>query len=154
LLSQDIATSEYLNTTFPAWFQDAETPDQDTTPLAAPSPPHDVNLTASMSISTGCAIIAVLCQLARSIRGLNYRDVYYTRAFIMAFATVHSLLSMALSLLIFENGCQELETVYPHIQTRKGPCLAMVGTAFGTFLIATCLFFQNFLSPSHEGQYY
>ncbi|KAJ2960613.1 hypothetical protein NQZ79_g4071 [Umbelopsis isabellina] len=150
----DIKTSQYLNTTFPAWFNDAVTPDQDTDPLSAPTPPHDVNLTASLSISTGCAIIAVLLQLARSIKGLHYRDMYYTRAFIMAFATVHALLSMALSLLIYINGCQELEAVYPHLQTRKGPCLAMIGTAFGTFLVAAVLFFHNFLSPATEGQYY
>lgn len=150
----DVATSEFLNTTFPAWFQDAVTPDQGTDPLATPTPPHDVSVTAAMSISIGCACIAVLCQLARFIRGLDYGDINYTRAFVMALATVTALLSMALSLLMYVNGCKELEIEYPHLQTRKGPCLAMVGTAFGCFLCATFLFFDNFLSSRRDGQYY
>lgn len=150
----DVTTSQFLNSTFPAWFEDAVTPDQDTDPLSAPSPPHDVSITAAMSISLGCAFIAMLCQLARFIRGLDYNDINYTRGFLMAFATVTSVLSMALSLLVYVNGCQEMETKYPHVQTRKGPCLAMVGVAFGCFLCATYLFFDKFLSSQKEGQYY
>jgi hypothetical protein len=150
----DITTSQFLNSTFPVWFLDAETPDQDIDPLAIPAPPHDISLTASMTIASSCAMIAVLCHLARFVHGFDYGDVYYTRAFVMAFATVNSLLSMALSLMMYINGCQELESVYPHLQTRKGPCLAMVGVAFGCFLCSTYLFFDKFLSQRKGGQYY
>jgi hypothetical protein len=141
----DVTTSNFLNTTFPSWFENSITPDQDLDPLAAPSPPHDISLTAAMCISVICALIGMLCQISRFIRGFNYSDSNYTRGFLLAFSTVTSLLSMALSLLMYMNGCQELETEYPHLQTRKGPCLAMIGTAFGCLLLSTILLFDKFL---------
>ncbi|KAI8576182.1 hypothetical protein K450DRAFT_258017 [Umbelopsis ramanniana AG] len=146
----DATTSKFLNTTFPTWFEDSITPDQDIDPLATPSPPHDVSITAAMSISVICALIGIICQISRFIRGFRYGDSNYTRGFLLAFATVTSLLSMALSLLMYLNGCQELETEYPHVQTRIGPCLAMIGTAFGCLLLSTILFFDKFLHDDRQ----
>ncbi|KAG2187516.1 hypothetical protein INT44_005205 [Umbelopsis vinacea] len=145
-----VTTSSFLNTTFPTWFEDPVTPDQDIDPLAAPSPPHDVSITAAMSISVICAFIGLICQISRFIRGFNYDDSNYTRGFLLAFSTVTSLLSMALSLLMYMNGCQELESEYPHVQTRKGPCLAMMGTAFGCLLLSTIMFFDKFLHDDRQ----
>ncbi|KAH8555444.1 hypothetical protein BGW37DRAFT_516368 [Umbelopsis sp. PMI_123] len=149
----DVVTSGFLNTTYPKWFTDAITPDQNLDPLATPSPPHDISITAAMGITVACASIGILCQIARYIRAFNYRDSNYTRGFLMAFATVTCLLAMALTLLMYVNGCQELENEYPHIQTRKGPCLAMIGTAFGCILCATILFFDKFLDQDSTELY-
>ncbi|KAI8143879.1 hypothetical protein BJV82DRAFT_609747 [Fennellomyces sp. T-0311] len=146
----DTTITGLFNGTYPELFQDAVELDPDLYPGAQPNPPHNPKVYPA-------AVMCLLCGGAAMTIGLfwtalypRFQDKYYSRGFLAWAAAILALLLVAQSSLMYENGVDELNLVYPHLEAEGGPCIVLTGVAFAAFAIAGYTYLHGCFSKEED----
>ncbi|KAF7727640.1 hypothetical protein EC973_007298 [Apophysomyces ossiformis] len=128
--------STMLNDTYPRLLKDPIEQDASLNPLATPTPLHNPKIFPAGVLCLLCGGAALLIGIARTAFYRYVQDEHYSRGFLAWGASALSLLLVAQCSIMYQNGVQELNTVYPHLEATEGPGLPMIGVAFAAFTLA------------------
>ncbi|KAI8384272.1 uncharacterized protein BYT42DRAFT_478814, partial [Radiomyces spectabilis] len=141
----DVWVTDQLNKTRPQLFEDAVQQDEDLNPLAKPNPPHDPKIYAGAILCLLCGGAAFVLAIVRTTFYQYFQDDYYARGLLASGATTLALLLLAQSSIMYQNAVQQLNVEYPHLEATEGPCMTVIGVAFTSYFIASCIFMHGFL---------
>ena len=100
-----------------------------------PNPTHDPHMLVAFICCLLCSGISfVLCLYKLASKG--YYDIYFTRGFLSAGASLWSLLLVTLTSITFQHAAAAEQSLQ-HFEIELGPCMSMVGCAFMVFSLAS-----------------
>ncbi|KAK4513252.1 uncharacterized protein ATC70_011820 [Mucor velutinosus] len=123
-----------------------------TTPAQDLDPPHDPHMLAAFICCLLCSgISSVLC--LHKLTNKRCYDIYFTRGFLSAGASLWSLLLVTLTSITFQHAATAEQSLQ-HFEIELGPCMSMVGCAFMVFSLASsALLLGCATAPSHQHHY-
>ncbi|KAI9492883.1 hypothetical protein BDB00DRAFT_764656 [Zychaea mexicana] len=146
----DVTIPEKFNETFPELFTDEIEQDPDLNPASQPNPPHNPKIYPASVLCLLCGGAATLIGLVWAILYPRFQDQYYSRGFLAWGAAVLALLLVAQSSIMYENGVDQLNLVYPHLEAVRGPCLVLSGMAFACFAISGYTYLHGCFSKEED----
>ncbi|KAI7882673.1 hypothetical protein K492DRAFT_144851 [Lichtheimia hyalospora FSU 10163] len=146
----DVNIAEKFNETYPHLFADPVEQDPDLNPEAQPNPPHNPKIYAGSILCLLSGGAAAVVGIAWWIYYPQFQDKNYSRGFLAWMAAVLSLLLVAQSAIMYQNGIEQLNLVYPHLEAIQGPNLALAGVAFACFIIAGYTYLHGLFKTDDE----
>ncbi|KAI8089143.1 uncharacterized protein BX664DRAFT_296659 [Halteromyces radiatus] len=137
-----------LNDTYPNLFTDAITPDSGVYPQTVAQPSHDPRILAASILCLICGGAAILIGLCKVVFYTHFQDESYTRGFCAMAASVMSLLLVAETVVMYQNGAAELNLIYPHLQATLGPGMTMIGISLLVFFLSSVAYLQGCFSSN------
>ncbi|KAI7859228.1 hypothetical protein BDC45DRAFT_432862 [Circinella umbellata] len=146
----DVTIAEKFNETYPELFKDPVEQDPDLNPASQPNPPHNPKIYAASVLCLLCGGAATTIGFVWTLLYPQFQDKYYSRGFLAWGAGVLALLLVAQSSIMYENGIDELNIVYPHLEAVIGPCMVLTGMAFASFIISGYTFLHGCFSKEED----
>ncbi|ORZ13999.1 hypothetical protein BCR42DRAFT_329922 [Absidia repens] len=142
-----------LNDTYPNLFTDSETPDADVYPESVAQPNHDPRIMAACILCLICGGAAMAIGICKIVFYTRVQDESYTRGFCALGAAVVALLLVAETTVMYSNGIDFLNMMYPNLQATAGPGMILVGIAFMVFFLSSMAYLQGCFSNNDDEGY-
>jgi hypothetical protein len=143
-----------LNDTYPYLFTDAETPDSSVYPETVAQPTHDPRIFAACILCLICSGAAMVIGMCKILFYTHIQDASYTRGFLGVGASVLSLLLVAESTVMYKNGVNYLNLIYPNLQATEGPGITMIGISFMVLFLSSMAYLQGCFSSNDDTEGY
>ncbi|KAI8327782.1 hypothetical protein BC941DRAFT_364360 [Chlamydoabsidia padenii] len=143
-----VTVPNLLNDTYPHLFTDTVTLDSAVYPSSVAQPNHDPRIMAAGIICLICGGAAVAIGFCKIFFYTRVQDESYIRGFCSLGAAVVALLLVAETYVMYHNGVDMLNLLYPHLKATVGPGMPMIGISFLVYFLSSLAYLQGCFSSN------